>query len=201
MPLHSKLLLTVALVALVVSGNAKDTNLRSNQADPYQVIRTNPNQDLNDPAYLVRIQQEYAELHAQRQLAAAAKLAAYVPSVSVLSECQKMPEPVKNKYGFYINGVQHQQDSGKKLAFVTMKKKKNCFKDLAGRPNNPAWMRCWKIKPRGKNYVSFDKMKNKKNCFRDVARRYQLCVRVFTGQLGNAMRAKVECERLERIRE
>ena len=34
MPVHSKLLSAVALVALVVSGNAKNTNLRSNQADP-----------------------------------------------------------------------------------------------------------------------------------------------------------------------
>ena len=42
MPVHSKLLSAVALVALVVSGNAKDTNLRSNQARDFLTPTTTP---------------------------------------------------------------------------------------------------------------------------------------------------------------
>jgi len=72
---------------------------------------------------------------------------------AALAECQKMPDLLLNV-------------KKKKLSYGIMKKKKNCFKNLAGPRKSEAFQACRKIKPNGKSYV---KMKNKKDCFRDLA--------------------------------
>ena len=48
-----------------------------------------------------------------------------------------------------------------------MKQKKNCFKNLAGPRNTPAFKQCQQIKPQG----AFQPMKRKKNCFKDLAKK------------------------------
>ena len=76
---------------------------------------------------------------------------------AALAECQKMPENAWNAWGL---------EQFAKASYGTMKKKKNCFKNLAGPRKSAAFQACRKIKPNGKSY---DKMKNKKDCFRDLA--------------------------------
>merc|ERR1711964_47008 len=55
-----------------------------------------------------------------------------------------------------------------------MKKKKNCFRNLAkslgaNKSARAEWKRCKQIRPKGK----LGKLRNKKNCFRDLARSVQ----------------------------
>ena len=103
---------------------------------------------------------------------------------AALAECQKMPDAKifyrGGMHAFHawpgMHGIpnvnEHPLSPGlsqhvKKASFVAMKKKKNCFKNLAGPRKSAAFQACQKIKPNGKSY---DKMKNKKDCFRDLAR-------------------------------
>ena len=283
MPVHSKLLSAVALVALVVSGNAKNTNLRSNQADPtptttpvtfsvnigstelerctiddYNTDRYNCKSRCSQfridqlsckkvnsktitvtPVFDQKIELPYGttitcpavvnkdnwlsgETHgdtfgitvagnkitAQRtdkrdswgfikptewgidlkfECTASPTTAAEDAAKkqdAALADCQKMPDAKifyrGGMHAFHawpgMHGIpnvnEHPLSHGlsqhvKKASFVAMKKKKNCFKNLAGPRKSAAFQACRKIKPNGKSY---DKMKNKKDCFRDLAR-------------------------------